>query len=82
MKYSCCNGDDCVFVEEGGRVTLMDSPIQYDRYGSPVGGGSNIATKVVRCVTHNERFQSAQTELEDAQGLERVWRKIDGDSKA
>lgn len=73
MKYPSCKDDSCVFEEAGTCKTLMYSPIQYDRYGAPVGGGGNRVTRIVKCVTHNEYFESKQTELEDAQGKERTW---------
>lgn len=76
MKYPNCTDDSCEFVDEGGSVTLMHSPIRYDRHGTPVGGGGNKRTRLVRCLIHNECFESKQTELDDARGVERQWRRL------
>lgn len=82
MNYLTCTDDSCEFVDEGESRTLMSSPIRYDRNGTPIGGGTNTVTKLCRCTAHDQRFQSKQTELEDAQGVERKWERIEAPKDA
>jgi hypothetical protein len=74
MKYPDCDKpSECRFSDRGGSVTLMYSPISYDRDGRPVSGGSNKVNKCLRCDACGKYWTSQQTELEDAQGVERKW---------
>lgn len=79
MTYpSCPNNtpDKCRFTDEGSMLTLMHSPIVRDREGNPVSGGHNRITCVVRCHACGNLFSSFATELADAQGKPREWKKI------
>jgi len=75
MNYPACpeNRSDCRFARTGRTCTLMWSPIQYDREGRPVAGGGNRVTEGIECMQCGKQWYSAQTELEDAQGVERKW---------
>jgi hypothetical protein len=69
--------ESCRFVSEGGSITLMYSPIQYNHNGEPVGGGGNVKTCGIRCIICKKRWMSKQTELKDAQGVAREWKLVE-----
>ena len=67
--------NDCRLINEGGSMTLMHSPIVYNREGEPVGGGRNIITQTIRCQTCKKLWTSRNTELEMVKG-ELKWEEI------
>lgn len=52
----------------------MNSPIEYDRGGKPLGGGLNLVTNSVTCSACGESWTETRTDLECAQGKPAKWR--------
>jgi hypothetical protein len=67
--------DKCRFIIGTSHASSMHSPIEYDRKGNPVGGGGNTLTKILHCKTCSKNWISIQSELEDVQKKERVWKE-------
>jgi hypothetical protein len=51
----------------------MNSPIEYDRGGKPLGGGLNLVTNSVTCSACGESWTETRTELERAQRKQPDW---------
>jgi hypothetical protein len=68
----------CRIRSEGGSVTLMFSPIQYNRLDEPVGGGGNRVTTKASCLICKNKAVSYQTELEIEKKIEPNWTLTDG----
>ena len=76
MNYPTCPNNTselCRFVHQSGSMTEMYSPVVYDRYGAAVAGGGNIVEKSVECIACRKNWISRAEELEDLQGIDRVW---------
>jgi hypothetical protein len=75
MNYPDCpdSRSDCRFVSLGASMTLMYSPIVYDKDGKPVGGGANRITSMVECRSCGKFFISNQTELQRRLKEPRNW---------
>lgn len=79
MKLPICEkcGNKARYQDLGGFVTLMYSPLVYNKEGKPVGGGSNTRKLGIKCVNCGSIWKSHQTELEDAQGKQRTWELVE-----
>lgn len=68
--------EDCRFIEGVRSTTALHSPIIYNRKGEPVGGGSNVSTKILHCSVCNQNWSCKQTELESLKGIQPVWESM------
>lgn len=64
---------DCRFSEAGQSSTALDSPVQYDRAGTPVAGGLNTVAVELQCGACGRRWACSQTELAWTQGVDGPW---------
>lgn len=75
-NYPTCqsNPENCRFVENDFvQATLMSSPVVRNRQGQPVGGGGNIVSGAVACISCDKKWTYKQTELERLQGKDVVF---------
>lgn len=68
--------DDCRFTDAGSSTTTLNSPIQFDRSGAPVGGGANTIAQQVKCATCGRSFACSQTELAWMRGDDQKWEPL------
>lgn len=64
---------DCRFIQVSASETTLDSPLEYDRSGAPVGGGMNTVAAQFRCQACGRDWVCSQTELAWARGDQPTW---------
>jgi hypothetical protein len=68
--------DDCAFQHLGATKTLMYSPLVFNREGEPIGGGANVVTEMITCLTCDKGWTCKRTQLQIAKNETPEWKEI------